>query len=307
MPREIEHVTAVVVTYNSVNEVGQLLDSLPDGVGKLRLTTIVVDNGSRDGTRELLAARTDIRAVDAGANLGFAGGINIARNHVPGDTDALAVINPDVVVLPRSLELLATALQDATLGVVVPRILSPQGDLFHSLRREPTVAGALGEGIFGAHWSSRPMSLTDTLRDPADYSGDRDVAWASGAAMMIAADCDAAVGPWDERFFLYSEETDYARRVRRAGYRIRYVCDAVVTHVGGASGTSTQLEALQAVNKIRDYEAHHGRPAAAAFRLSVSTRHLLRSYRAPDREILRVVASRSSWRRLPSATRTVDS
>lgn len=301
--RSVSTVAVVVVTYNSAGEIAAFLDSLPAASPGLTLRTIVVDNSSTDDTRDIVASRSDVRLVESGGNLGFAAGVNIGRQLVPDDTDAIAVLNPDLVLGAESLTRLAEALGDSRVGVAVPRIENAQGSPFYSLRRQPRLMGAIGEAAFGDRVPRRPRTLTDTLRRDDDYRRDHDVEWASGAAWMIARDCDREVGAWDENFFLYSEETEYARRVRAAGYAIRYVAEARVRHVGGASGSSTTLDALQAVNRIRDYERTHSAPATTAFRGAVALRHALRSGRASDRQILKTVLSRRSWDRLPSARR----
>src|SRR5690606_14930672 len=121
-------------------------------------------------------------------------------------------------------------------GVVAPRVLDRDGQVFRSLRREPTVPRALGDAILGSRWLGRPAWLSEELGAHRAYRTARLVEWASGAALLFRPDVVRAVGPWDERFFLYSEETDLQRRVRDAGYDIWYEPGAAVRHRQGASG-----------------------------------------------------------------------
>ncbi|MCZ7627704.1 MAG: glycosyltransferase [Microthrixaceae bacterium] len=72
------------------------------------------------------------------------------------------------------------------------------------------------------------------MTNTRDYARERDADWATGAAMLISAECLAAVGPWDESFFLYSEETDYCLRARDRGFKLRYSPKATATHIGGS-------------------------------------------------------------------------
>ena len=128
--------------------------------------------------------------------------------------------------------------------------------------------------------------VDETVWDKRVYRDRCSVDWAGGAAAMVSAACDSAVGPWDERFFLYSEEVDHAARVRAAGFRIEYVPTAKIRHHEGGSGSSAALTALLAVNRIR-YVAKRGR-GSGAFRTAVALNELLRAYdssppaRAPD-------------------------
>lgn len=282
--RRITSVGVVVVTHDSERELPRLLESLPAAAGHLRVEVVVVDNASRDRSCEV-AREAGATVVATGANLGFAAGINVAVQHLAGDPDAVAILNPDVVLRPGALVELAAALTDPAVGVAVPQVLDTDGTRFPSLRRDTTLPSAVGDALFGSRLRGRPSTLSDIEWDEAAYAVPHDVDWASGAAWLVAADCAALVGPWNEEYFLYSEEAEYARRVRRAGYRLRYVPTAVVTHVGGASGRSTELDLLRSVNRIRDYRSTHGALAGIAFRGVSVLHHALRSASPVDREI----------------------
>jgi N-acetylglucosaminyl-diphospho-decaprenol L-rhamnosyltransferase len=290
----------VIVTYNSAADLPLLLDSLPAAAPGLTPRVLVVDNGSSDDTLAVARAHPEVTVVESGGNIGFAGGINVGRRHA-GAFDALAIVNPDSTLRPGCLRILIDALADPSVGVVAPTIREVDGGLFQSLRREPTVLRALGESLFGAHLPNRPAALSDTYRRTGDYDHVHDVDWVSGAMVVVGASCDAAVGDWDERYFLYSEETDYARRARARGFRIRFVPGAEVVHVGGGSGTSAALVALMAVNRIREFQIDHGRLETLAFRAAVALGHLVRSRDPAHRLALGYVVSRRSWKDLPVA------
>lgn len=78
-PDEKADCTVVVVTYNSAAHISALLDSLPAAAGHLQIRCVVVDNGSRDGTIDMLRTRRDVTLIETGRNLGYAGAINVAR------------------------------------------------------------------------------------------------------------------------------------------------------------------------------------------------------------------------------------
>jgi N-acetylglucosaminyl-diphospho-decaprenol L-rhamnosyltransferase len=292
----------IVVSYNSARHIEKLLDSLPAATRGLRTRCVVVDNSSQDGTMAIARSRADVLALDAGGNIGYAGAINLARARI-GCCSALLILNPDLVLEAGSVLRLWQALEQRDVGVAVPMLLSEaDGSLYFSTRREPSLTRALGDAIFGAHWGGRPGWLSETIRDTTAYQKARDVAWAGGAAMLVSAACASAVGDWDEqRFFLYSEETDFATRARRAGFRIRYVPTARARHVDGGSGRSPALAALMAVNRVRYYEKYHRRPAALLFRGAVALHHLVRAADPDQRVALQALLRRSSWADLPHA------
>jgi GT2 family glycosyltransferase len=287
---------ALVVTYNSAAFVSDLLDSLPAAAGALTLRTVVVDNCSTDETVALVRGRSGVQCVQAGANLGYAGGINLARRYA-GPCGCVLVLNPDLILEAGAIAELAEALRDPAVGVAVPMILDSAGRLELTLRREPSLSRAIGDAIFGHHLPHRPPWLSETVWDKRVYRDRCSVDWAGGAAAMVSAACDSAVGPWDERFFLYSEEVDHAARVRAAGFRIEYVPTARIRHHEGGSGSSAALTALLAVNRIR-YVAKRGR-GSGAFRTAVALNELLRAYDPAHRLALRTVLRRSRWSALP--------
>ena len=282
----------VIVTYNSARHIGDLLASLPDAAAGLTMKVIVVDNGSRDDTVARIRAHSDVTCVEAGDNLGYSGGINVGRRHA-GDYGALAVLNPDLVLDPGSLREMFGALGDRSVGVVVPMILNFEGRLELSLRREPTLLTEIGDALFAHHFRRAPARLTDLVGREREYGYRHVVDWASGAALLVSHACDRQVGAWDERFFLYMEEVDYAARVRAAGFRVMYEPLARVRHLGGGSSQSPLLVALMAVSRVRYFEKHGRRPRM--LRAVVGLNQLLRSGKPNRRLALRTVARRSAW------------
>lgn len=285
----------VVVSYNSARHIERLLDSVPAAAEGLRIHCFVVDNNSSDETIPILRSRSDITVVEAGQNLGYAGAINLGRKVIDGSYPLL-ILNPDLVLETGAIARLYKALEDPAVGVALPMLLDDDGSLFMSLRREPSVTRALGDALFGSRLPGRPGWLSDTVRERRAYREPHDVEWGSGAAMLISAACNEAVGDWDDlRFFLYSEETDFAVRARLHGYRLRYVPEARARHEGGGSGQSPALAALMGVNRVRYYEKYHRRPSASLFRAAVALHYLIRCADPQHRVVLKAVFRRSGW------------
>jgi GT2 family glycosyltransferase len=295
-------IAVIVVTYNSESDIGGLIESLRPDAAAMRLRVIVADNESVDGTRDIVRHHDDVVLLSAGGNLGYAGGINVALHQV-GEADAILILNPDLRVGDGAVQLLADRLgQDASLGAVVPRMLSEDGSTYTSLRREPSLLRGLSDALIGSHWLGRPPALSEYIRDISVYDERRIVDWATGAAMLIRRTAADAVGAWDERFFLYSEETDFSRRLRSAGWRTLYEPAARVTHRGGGSGASLDLVALTVVNRVRYMEKHRPR-SAGMYRAFVILGEELR--RDPTHVRARwALRRRARWSELPRATRS---
>ena len=252
-------VVVACVTYNSGSVIDDFLAALPaalDSVASCRV--VVVDNASTDDTVAVIRRRAPwVTVVRAPGNVGYAAGINLALDECTGSR-GVYVLNPDAVPSTCSVaRLLEATERDPRIGIAVPMVRSSDGDLKFSLRREPTFLRAIGETVLGGHRAARFPRLGDMIRDPAHYREGATADWATGAAMFVSRGAIDAVGRWDERFFLYSEETDYALRARDAGFRLELVPAANVTHPGGDMQTSPQLWSLVALNRQRLYRKRH--------------------------------------------------
>ncbi len=258
-------VSVVVVTYNSALLLPDLVASLDRGMAGLAWELVVADNASGDGTPDRvreLAPRAIV--VETGANLGYSAAIN-AGVRAAGPHDAVLVLNPDVRLEAGCAAALWAALDEARVGVAVPRLSDRDGALIWSQRREPTLLRAVGEAFLGATRAGRFPALGEVVTDPGKYARASDTDWAEGSTQLIAARCWAEVGPWDESWFLYSEETDYGLRVRDAGWRTRFVPTARAVHLEGPSGSAPGLRALLLCNRVRLVRRRRGLAVGATF------------------------------------------
>ena len=296
-------VAVLIVTYNNADHIDSLIASLRLEATGLHLRVIVADNDSSDRTVAMLNQHPDVLQVQTGGNLGYAAGVNAARRRA-GDADAVLVLNPDLEVSPGAIGNLLAVVQDGTADVVVPRILDGHGSLTLSLRREPSLSTVIGDALFGDRWPQRPAAFAERDGAPESYQFAHEVDWATGAAVMIRMEADRRIGDWDERYFLYSEETDYFRRAREAGARVWFEPKATMVHTEGGSGGPVALQSLMAVNRVRYFRKHHSEAAAELFRAGVVLNEALRSARKDRRQTLAIVADESLWDTLPGPTAT---
>jgi GT2 family glycosyltransferase len=271
----------VVVTYNSADVLPQCLESLRDGgADGVELTdVVVVDNASDDASTEV-AKGTDglpISVVQLTENAGYAAGLNAGvtelRSRPP---DAVMVVNPDCRFRQSALATLTRALRAPGRGIVAPRLVNVDGTLQPTLRRLPTVLGAFAEAILGGRIADR-LGLGELIFTDGPHDDAGPAAWVTGAALLMAWALLETVGPWDERFLLYSEETEFMLRAADQGWSTWYEPSAVIEHKGGESGTNPSLAALLTVNKVRLFRRRHGWFTGQAYSAGVLLGMLLRA------------------------------
>lgn len=295
-------VTAVIVTYNSGDDLRKLIADLRSPASEYRIRVIVVDNGSSDNTLAVAGAHPDVIAVASGGNLGYAGGINVGLDFI-GDCDFVLMLNPDLRLSVQALPQLIRAGTEPTVGAVVPLVYSPDGFAAATIRREPSIGREVGKALFGGKFRSRPAFLAEIDYRRGSYTVEHDIEWAVGAAVLIPHSVINEVGSWNEEYFLYSEETDYFRRIRALGKRVVFVPSAKVMHHLGGSGRTSDLVVLQTINRIRYVESCHGRFYSSLFRAATALGELCRCRDATRRRGLAFVTDRRRWQELPKAQR----
>lgn len=273
--------TIAIVTYNSADVIGGLLDSLWEALDPVpAYRIVVVDNQSSDASLLTAASHRLLPEVlPMPGNAGYAAAINAAVLHLPVD-GPLLVLNPDLRLAPAAIGAMLARLQDERIGAVAPCMMSDDGTLALSIRREPSILRAWAEALLGGKLA-RYAGLSELVGRSAIYQNGGTIEWATGAALLISQRARQLVGAWDDRYFLYSEEVDYLRRIREAGLQIAYAPEAICTHRGGESNVDPHLFALLTANRIRYFERYHGRLATRLFRYAVLCGEALRYSSGP--------------------------
>lgn len=295
-------VAVIVVTYNNAEDIDGLVAGLRGETAGQTIKVVVADNSPDNRTLDELRKHTDVIAVRTGGNLGYAGGINRAMQ-AAGPARSYLILNPDLRVEAGAVGALRRRMAASGAGVVVPVLLDDDGSVYPSLRREPGILRALGDGVCGGRLQGRPGWLSEMDFAAESYCHAHVVEWATGAALLIDARAVGEVGDWDERFFLYSEETDFCRRVREAGFAVWFEPLARMWHERGGSGSSPQLTALMAVNRVRYAAKYFGRGSVGVFASVVLAAEVVRSADPGHREavwsLLRPVRRRALPRAVP--------
>ncbi len=222
-------VAIVIPSWNSLDLLPRCLSSLE--AGGVEIETMVVDNGSADGSVAYLR-REGVPHLSLPRNVGFARAVNLGATRTVAP--AVLVLNADTVLETGALTSLLSALEaDDSLGGVQPRILQLEKS------REMDVATAriysAGQALTA---DGRALEIgAGELQRPA-YLASREVFGVCGAACLLRRELFSELGGYDERYFAFYEDVDLNVRARIAGWCFRYVPEAVVWHVGNASWTS---------------------------------------------------------------------
>ena len=238
-----------------------------DGDDRLGVEIIVVESGSTDHSREVLSHFPQVRVLAQPENIGFSRGNNLGLAAARGRY--LMLLNPDTAIIGDALPVLAAYLDaHPDVGIVGPRTLNTDGTTQSTRRRFPTLVTALFESTWLQPYAPPGVLRRYYISDAPDDAV-LDVDWMQGSALMFRREVYEQIGGLDERFVMYSEEMDWCRRARAAGWRAVYVGTAQIVHHGGKS--ADQVEARRHMyfqqSKVRYFRKHHGLPAGETLRL----------------------------------------
>ena len=275
----------VTVTYGSAGHIGPTMQALPAD----RLAGIVVvDNASSDDTVAVVRSLgiPNLTVVANERNVGFGAGNNVGLAAAP-PSRWVAFVNPDAHVDADALLALVNHLEATpTAAMAGPRLSDASGPIT-SAGRLPTVAGLV------RYQTPEPIRrLLPERRLPATHATTGPVGQIEGACMVCDRAAIEAIGGFDERFFLFFEESDLARRLADVGRTVELVAGASAFHAVGATRTGEQLGSLPhyVVSAVRYLDRWHGPRAVARFRRGLRMAWWLRwrggKLAADDRRVL---------------------
>lgn len=261
-----EDVTAVLVAWNSADDLPRALSSLHDQVAE----AIVVDNASGDGSADV-ARRHGARAIENRDNRGFARAANQGLREAR--TPFVLLLNPDAELRPSALDALRRVLgRRPRAAVVGPRTRNEDGSIQVSVGSDLTPVSERRQ---------RRLVLGVARRDPAILREAEETAsrehtpdWVSGACWLARRGALESVGLFDEGYFLYEEDADLCRRLRAAGWEIAFTPEAEAVHRQGRSADRSAGLARREYDRshVRYYRKFNGRMMTLALRLSLLVR-----------------------------------
>jgi N-acetylglucosaminyl-diphospho-decaprenol L-rhamnosyltransferase len=231
----------VIVNYNTVEDLRKCLITLKERLGSWE--TIVVDNGSSDGSREMVLKEFPwVDLVDNPGNPGYASACNkgLAETSQP----YVLILNSDVEFLENGLEEVLDYLDaNPDVGALGPMVLNSDGSAQMSCRRFPSMRENMVHGFLGDFWPDNPLTRSYQMKDMRrEEICEAD--WVSGAAMFLRRSAAEKVGGFDENYFMYVEDVDLCWRLKRAGFKVTYHPSFKLIHHIGRTSSQQSMRML---------------------------------------------------------------
>ena len=271
-------VSVAIVSYNTRDLTLRCLRGLYAEIKRFGepCEVLLFDNASADASAAAVReAFPQVQVIQSDENAGFGRANNAMIARASGEF--VLLLNTDAFLHEGALVELAAALRDGPqLGAAGPRLLNEDGSLQQSCFRFPGPGEAWRENL----WVNAVLKNHPRLGDLRYWPHDapRDVDFVTGACVLVRRRALEQAGGFDENFFMYSEETDLEKRIRRAGWGVRFVPSAVVTHLGGGSGKLEKARVNRSFFDSLDYftAKHHGRLGLVSMRLATAAGCALR-------------------------------
>ncbi len=244
-------VAIVVLNWNGLADTKSVLKDIKKlNKSGLEIELVVVDNGSTDGSveglRSIKTQNVSYTFLENSENLGFAGGNNVGIKYsLDKGADLVLILNNDIILDKNFLvEMVKNFLENPKIGAVSPKIYFAKGYEFHKDRYKEKDLGKViwyaggdidWDNVYGA------TSGVDEV-DIGRYNLEKNTDFATGTCMLVSREVLEKVGVFDEKYFLYYEDTDLSVRIKKAGFRVLYEPDAIIWHkVAQSSGIGSSL------------------------------------------------------------------
>ena len=260
----------IVVSTNEAHWLRRCLPTVYEHAGEIGLDVVVVDNESTDETRELVESEFSRARVVQCVNRGFPQANNCALRTL--DARWVLFLNPDTEILHGTLAGLVEKMRARpTVGVVGARQVTPDGQLYPTIRRSPTAIRWFFEAIGSERFPFKAPWLGERELDMSVYEQDVECDWVSGSFMLVRREALQSAGFMDERFFLFCDEPDLCLRIKQAGWEVRHLPDLTILHHAGKAGWNPKLEAQDAYARRLYVQKHFSPPHRLAATAALAT------------------------------------
>ncbi len=269
----------VIVSWKVKKDLVQCLDSLYANPPACSFEVIVIDNASGDGTVEIIKSNFgEVVVVVNSQNRGFAAANNQGIEKARGEY--IFLLNPDTIIPLNSLDVLVKFMDDnSDVGGCGTQLLNKDGTIQPSARSFPTFRGALYRHTIFRYLRIFKNEYKKWLMKGFDHRTQTDVGQVMGAALMVRRSVIDRIGVMDEWFFMYYEEVDLCYRIKQAGWRVVFVPQATITHLGGRSSEQIPVEKqiMAMTSLLKFFRKHRGKGVTAAFSCVFKPAILLRN------------------------------
>ncbi len=229
-------VDVIIVNYNTKQLLKDCLDSIGRQIWLHELTVWVVDNGSSDGSAQMVKKDFgQVKLIETGQNLGFSQGNNQVLD--TSVADYCLLLNSDTIVLEGAIDGLVDFAKESKFGIASCRLENKDGSFQPNAGDRPNLVAvfntlSLLDDLFGLFGMVVP-SLHQTNKKY--YLTGHQVGWVSGSVMLIKRSVIQKIGSLDKAIFMYGEDVEYCIRAAKADIKVGWTNQAVITHLGGAS------------------------------------------------------------------------
>jgi len=289
--------SVIIVNWNTREMLKECLNSIRENTNSKKVKTIVVDNASSDGSREITEKLfPEVHLINSGGNIGFGRAANIAIPYA--DTPLVLFLNPDTVVLENTIQKMADFLKgNPQVGGLGCKMKSPTG-IVHRDRDAHEL---------GLQWFPSPFKelinmvllsdiTTQRFKKYLPYHDPNISGYVSklyGGCLMVRKEVLEQVGHFDERFFMYCEDGDLSYRIIKGGWKLYYLSDAEILHVsGGASqNTSNNLTLMRYESMRKLMQKYYGKRGEVCYKVVVFIGSLFRLIVLMTMEIVSFLSS----------------
>ncbi|MDO8513869.1 MAG: glycosyltransferase family 2 protein [bacterium] len=237
----------IIISYNTKKLLLDCLASLERFLDKNEVEVTVVDNASSDGSVEAVRASFGwVRVVENEKNVGFGAANNIGAKMASGEY--LLFLNSDTVLVDDGIRRMVEFMgRHRDVGAIGPKLVLEDGgtEQIGQYGREPSLWSLLGRNVnFKAKLNSKGYAEVD---------------WVTGAVLLIRRDLFKKIGGFDERFFMYFEDTDLCQGVKEEGFKVAWYPEVEIVHLGGRSfGVGWKQKQMYYQNQARFFAKHYG-------------------------------------------------
>jgi N-acetylglucosaminyl-diphospho-decaprenol L-rhamnosyltransferase len=281
----VHDLAIITVATNEAHWIRAQLPTVFAHMGEIQCDVVIVDNDSRDGVADLVATEFPGARTVWSANHGFGHANN--RGLMTCNARYVLFLNPDTEIMEGTFaELVRLMDERPSVGLVGCRQITAEGRLDTTIRYFPNALRALGEALSAERlpWR-RPSWLGERENASEAYEREFPCDWVSGSFMLARREALESAGYFDERFFMYCDETDLCRRIKTAGWEIKHLPHMTILHHDRKAGVKPHIESLGAVTRTMYARKYFSPGHRIGYAGAIMLRHLLRSLYAGSGDI----------------------